>query len=67
MQLSRFDHLYLRFSSSEVSVEIIGINLITSLTFLLDKKAVIGTVFGTFLRQKRNASKVLVIKSDSLS
>ena len=30
MQLSRFEHLYLRFSSSDVSFKIIGINLITS-------------------------------------
>ena len=67
MQLSMFEHLDLSFSSSEVSFEIIGINLITSLVCLLNKKVDLCTVCDTFVRQTQNTLKVHVIRNDSFS
>ena len=52
MQLSIDQQMYLRCQSSDVSFEIIAINVITSLTFVPnDDNAVLSTVFDRIIRQ----------------
>ena len=51
MQLSLFERLYLRFQSSDVSFEIIALNVITPLTHLPFDKALLSTMFYRIVRQ----------------
>ena len=67
MQLSSFEHLYLRFQSSDASFEIIAINVITSLTYVTHESADLLSVLNTIPRQANKIEKVHATQNDSFS
>ena len=58
MQLSRFEHLYLRFLSSDVSFEFIAINLITSVTCVINKSVDLLSELHTIAHQGNKVKMV---------
>ena len=67
MQLSSFEHLYLRFQSSDVSFEIIAINVITSLTYVTHESVDLLSVLNTIPCRENKIGKVHATQNDSFS